>query len=213
MRAVRVRRSLAALAALGLASGSLAGTGGTQAVAAGRSLPPVKHVFVIVLENESYASTFGNPAADPYLAVTLPAQGALLRNYYGTGHESNDNYTAMVSGQAPDPQNQGDCQYYTDFTGAGTVPPDQAVGSGCVYPASVHTVAGQLSSAGLRWKGYMEDMGNDPSREAGTCAHPPLNARDNTESSRLCASGTRPSGSGSIAAWDPTSPGPRSPPC
>jgi phosphatidylinositol-3-phosphatase len=43
-------------------------------------LPPVRHVFVITLENQSYASTFGNPSADPYLAQVLPGAGALLQN-------------------------------------------------------------------------------------------------------------------------------------
>ncbi len=101
------------------------------------SLPPVGHVFVIVLENESYASTFGDPAADPYLARTLPSKGALLTQYYGTGHESNDNYIAMVSGQGPNPQTQADCQIYDDFVGTGPTAVDgQAVGQGCVYPAA-----------------------------------------------------------------------------
>jgi hypothetical protein len=181
--------------AVGLAFATTAATTGPSAMAAGRSLPPVKHVFVIVLENESYGSTFGNPTADPYLAVTLPSQGALLTNYYGTGHESNDNYVAMVSGQAPNPQNQADCQYYTDFVGAGTVAPGQAVGTGCVFPSTVQTLAGQLSSAGRSWKGYMEDMGNDPSREPAACAHPALNSQDNTQSAVA--------GDGYVARHDP----------
>jgi hypothetical protein len=33
-------------------------------------------VWVIVLENEDYAHTFGSPSAAPYLARTLPARGA-----------------------------------------------------------------------------------------------------------------------------------------
>jgi hypothetical protein len=40
--------------------------------------PRVRHVFVIVLENQGYAATFGTPSADPYLAQTLAAEGALL---------------------------------------------------------------------------------------------------------------------------------------
>ena len=56
-----------------------------------------------MLENEGYAATFGSPSDDPYLASTLPAAGALLTNYYGIGHHSNDNYIAMISGQAPNP--------------------------------------------------------------------------------------------------------------
>jgi len=155
----------------------------TTASRAASTLPAVRHVFVIVLENEGYASTFGNPKADPYLATTLPSRGALLTNYYGIGHESNDNYLAMVSGQAPNPQTQADCQYFSNFVGSGAVaPPGQAVGSGCVFPSSVPTVADQLTFAGLSWKGYMQDMGNVPSREPSTCAHPALNAQDKTQS-------------------------------
>ncbi len=144
----------------------------------GRSagVAPIRHVFVITLENQSYAGTFGDPAADPYLAQVLPAQGALLTNYYATGHESNDNYLAMVSGQGPNLQTQLDCQLYDDFLGTGPlVPPGQALGTGCVYPSSVPTVANQLTSAGLTWKGYMEDMGNVAGRESPVCGHPALN--------------------------------------
>ena len=75
-----------------------------------------------MLENENYASTFGTPSADPYLASTLPKRGALLENYYGTGHESNDNYISLVSGQPPNAQNQADCQIFDNFTGASRCP-------------------------------------------------------------------------------------------
>jgi hypothetical protein len=155
----------------------------TTAPSAARGGAAISHVFVIVMENEGFAKTFGDPTTDPYLATTLPGQGALLTNYYGIGHESNDNYLAMVSGQAPNPETQADCQSYTNFSGPGTVvSPGQAVGSGCVFPKSVPTVANQLSKAGLSWKGYMQDMGNIDSRERARCAHPALNAKDNTQS-------------------------------
>jgi hypothetical protein len=144
--------------------------------------PPIKHVFVIVLENEGYSSTFGSPVEDPYLAETLPREGALLTQYYATGHVSNDNYIAMVSGQGPNPQNQSDCQLYDDFVGTGPLYDGQAVGTGCVYPSSVETIGNQLTAKGLTWKGYMEDMGNVPSRESPVCGHPALNSRDNTQS-------------------------------
>ena len=45
-------------------------------------------------------------------------------------------------------------------------------GAGCVYPSAVTTIANQLDADGLTWKGYMEDMGNDPTREAANCGHP-----------------------------------------
>lgn len=151
-------------------------------MAARASTPAIGHVFVIVLENEGYSSTFGNPAADPYLAETLPQEGALLTQYYATGHVSNDNYIAMVSGQGPNPQNQSDCQIYDDFVGTGPLYDGQAVGTGCVYPASVPTVANQLTAKGLTWKGYMQDMGNVAGREAPVCGHPALNSQDGTQS-------------------------------
>jgi phosphatidylinositol-3-phosphatase len=156
-----------------------AGAPGAQARAF--KLPPVRHVFVIVLENQGYAATFGNPAADPYLAQTLPAEGALLENYYATGHESNDNYVSLVSGQPPNAQNQADCPRFDDFTGALMLESGVETGTGCVYPAEVPTIGNQLSAAKRRWKAYMEDMGNDPNREAAACGHPALEASDETQ--------------------------------
>ena len=144
-------------------------------------LPRVKHVFVIVLENQGYEATFGNPAADPYLAQTLPAQGALLQNYYATGHESNDNYVSLVSGQPPNAQNQADCPSFDDFTGAVMLESGVETGSGCVYPAEVQNIGTQLTAAGKSWKGYMQDMGNDPNRETAACGHPTVNSTDETQ--------------------------------
>lgn len=45
---------------------------------AGAALPPVKHVFVIVLENKNADSTFGPQSKAPYLARTLTAQGQFI---------------------------------------------------------------------------------------------------------------------------------------
>jgi hypothetical protein len=56
------------------------------------------------------------------------------------------------------------------------------VGQGCVYPASVKTVGDQLEARGLNWRGYLEDMGDDPARDGGTaCAHPAIGAPDATQ--------------------------------
>jgi hypothetical protein len=141
---------------------------------------PIHHVFVIVLENEGYDTTFGAKTESPYLARSLPARGALLTQYFGTGHNSLDNYLAMISGQAATPETRADCGVFADFVQTGTTPDGQAIGHGCVYPANVKTLADQLSAVGLSWRGYMEDMGNDPQREAATCGHAPLNTPDPT---------------------------------
>jgi hypothetical protein len=175
----RARRLMTGIAAA--ASLALAAPGAGQAATSFRP-PPVRHVFVIMLENQSYASTFGDPAADPYLAQTLPGEGALLSDYYGTGHESNDNYISIVSGQPPNADNQADCQIYSDFAGAVTLPDGVETGAGCVYPSDVNNIGTQLSAKGLGWKAYEEDMGNDPNRETAACGHPALNSQDNTQS-------------------------------
>ncbi len=143
----------------------------------------VKHVFMIVLENKSFSTTFGSTSPVPYLTQTLASQGAQLSDYYGTGHVSLDNYVSMISGQAGTPQTISDCQTYADFTATSSTPATngQILGTGCVYPASVQTLADQMTTAGLTWKAYMGDMGNDPTRESATCGHPTLNTPDLTQ--------------------------------
>jgi phosphatidylinositol-3-phosphatase len=173
------RRALA-LGAIALGVMVLAATA-AHASAASYHAPPIRHVFVIVLENEGYSSTFGEPASDPYLATTLPAQGALLQNYYATGHASNDNYISLISGQPPNPENQADCLVFSEFTGAMTLPEGVESGTGCVYPASVANIGTQLSAHKLNWKAYQEDMGNDPNRETAACGHPAIGAKDETQ--------------------------------
>jgi hypothetical protein len=149
--------------------------------AAPNPLPPVGHVFVINLENKGFDETWGPGSQAPYLSQTLRSQGVLLTQYFGIGHNILDNYIAQISGQGPNASTQGDCQTYSDFQQAGTADPGQAVGQGCVYPSSVPTLAGQLDGSGQTWKGYMEDMGNDPARESTVCGHPPVGAVDGTQ--------------------------------
>lgn len=144
--------------------------------------PPIRHVFVIVLENKDGAKTFAADSPAPYLAHALPRQGEYVPNFYGIGHVSLDNYVAMISGQAPNPQTQSDCQFYTSFMPGVIGADDQAVGQGCLYPPTVATIGNQLTSRRLTWRGYMEDMGADPARDNGTrCAHPALGSRDPTQ--------------------------------
>jgi phosphatidylinositol-3-phosphatase len=172
--ATRARPLLIALCAL-LA---LAVAAPTSASAA----PPIRHVFVIILENENADSSFGPGSPAPYLSRVLTERGAYIPNYYGVTHLSLGNYVAMLSGQGSNPETQADCQVYTDFVGATFNSGGQLMGQGCVYPASVPTLVDQLREERLTWKGYMEDMGNNPSRDGGTtCAHPTLNQPDGTQ--------------------------------
>ncbi len=137
----------------------------------------IKHVWLIILENKSYDATFTGLNRNTYLWRTLPSEGVLLKNYYGTGHFSFDNYISLVSGQATVSDTQVDCPYYDHFSGhvdmAGSPRtnsnfgqmtsaqgPNAAPGAnGCVYPASVKTLFNQLSAAHVSWKGYAQDLG------------------------------------------------------
>ena len=141
--------------------------------------PPIRHVFIIVLENKGFDRTFGPSSAATYLSQTLTSQGQLLRQYYGIGHASLPNYLAMVSGQGPNAVTQDDCRVYTNVVpGTQTSFFGQTLGQGCVYPAETKTVADQLTAKGLTWKAYMQDM-------ASRCRHPVLNSADGTLSARL----------------------------
>lgn len=146
--------------------------------------PRIGHVFILLLENEGYQVSLGPTSPAQYLNH-LKRRGALVSNYYGISHFSLGNYIALISGQAPNPATINDCQQFTEFVSTGVTPDGQAIGSGCVYPANVSTVANQLEARGLSWKAYMEDMGNNPQRESATCGHPPIGAADNTQAAQV----------------------------
>jgi hypothetical protein len=157
---------------------------GQASQALSSSLPAVRHVWVINLENEGFANSFTtNP--NPYLSKTLPSMGQLLTQYYGIGHVSLDNYVAEISGQGPNLVTQTDCIRYTDII-PGTLVSGQALGQGCVYPSGAPTIADQVTAKGLTWKAYVEDMGNVAARDntdaQGNCGHPVLNTTDGTQS-------------------------------
>ncbi|MGN6636720.1 MAG: alkaline phosphatase family protein [Oryzihumus sp.] len=181
---IRPRRRSAALAAAATALTTLVAVATTASAAAPKPtagtayLPPVKHVFVINLENKGYDETWGPGSAAPYLSQTLRSQGVLLSSYYGTAHNSQPNYVAQVSGQGPNSQMQADCQTYSNFSGSGTVSPGQAVGNGCIFPTSVPSLPDQLTGKGLSWRGYMEDLGTP-------CRHPQVGAVDDTQKAKV----------------------------
>jgi phospholipase C len=193
-------RALAIACAVALAVSAVVTTGVAATSAApsnSTALGKIKHVWVIMLENTNYDTSFGahGKAVTPYLAKTLPAKGALLTRYYGTGHDSLDNYTAMISGQAANYELNEDCGKFEPFVPFGGENFDkwtkyrQLSGEGCVYPKSVPTIANQLTSHKLTWRAYEQDMGNNPHRDktvstpAGpACGHPTIGGVDLTDS-------------------------------
>jgi len=131
----------------------------------------VGHVFVINLENTGYSRAWGTDSKAPYLSKTLRSQGVLLENYYAIYHSSLPNYIAQISGQGPNQNTANDCAVFHTFTAKGTSSFGQQKGNGCLYPASIPTVVGQLETKGLSWKGYMEDI-------SAPCLHPEPGAAD-----------------------------------
>jgi len=181
LAALMVALPVVAQARPALSNSPSAGLPNLVAPSAPIGLPPVRHVWEIVLENENESRTFGTPSLDPYLASVLPSEGALLPNFYAIGHSSLDNYIAMISGQAPDPEDQDDCSTsgYIPFVAAATDINGQVVGQGCEFPTAtpigqpIVTLPQQLTEAGYSWKGYMQDMGDDVANDGATaCAHP-----------------------------------------
>ena len=169
--------------------GQVSSITGAQAAVVRAALPPgsINNILVIELENEDEGSTFGAGSVATYLNDTLVPQGELLQNYYAIGHVSLDNYIAQISGQAPTPLTDSDCDLseYVNVT-PGTDDPDSATypgqvdGNGCVFPApngtshGAPTIANQLDAVDppnatthvASWREYAEDMGNDPTRTA-----------------------------------------------
>jgi hypothetical protein len=141
-------------------------------------LPEVTHVFVIMLGENGFEESFGPTSAAPYLAKTLPEQGELLTNYYGVAQGKLSNQVGLLSGQGPTEELVAECPAPApvDIT-PGTVRSDTATstkqveGNGCVFPATVETLVGQLAAKELKWKAYVEEaVPGTP--EPPSCARP-----------------------------------------
>ena len=145
------------------------GTGtGTSATGYG-GLPPVKHVFLIVLSDRGLPQSFdGGPSAG-YVAGALRRQGELLLNYYAVAGSPLANEIALISGQGPTPQTASDCPVFSRVTPGHRGPRGQVLGTGCEYSAATRTLADQLTKAGDSWKAYLPGVST---RAATACMVP-----------------------------------------
>jgi hypothetical protein len=98
----------------------------------GTRVPPLRHVWLFVLENRSCGEIIGNSEA-PYLNRLASTYGLAAR-YYAPTHPSLPDYLALVAGST-----------------MGCV--DQ-----CESPLSGQSLAGQLREAGLSWAAYFEGL-------------------------------------------------------
>jgi phosphatidylinositol-3-phosphatase len=177
------------------------GAGGSSTPAPSGSsskLPPVKHVFVIMLSDQPYASVFGPSSPSPYLSQTLEHRGELLVRYYAVAHQQLANEIALISGQGPTVETAANCPTYSDIVPATVGSDEQVTGQGCVYPSSTQTLPGQLTAKHLTWRAYLEGMDEGAASGAsgadGACGHPALGAADQT------AAATPPAGQ-TYATW------------
>jgi hypothetical protein len=159
------------------------GSGGSKG-SAGPHLPPVKHVFLIVLADEPYAQTFGPESPGPYLARTLEHRGELLVRFYAVAHEELADEVALISGLGPTPQTAADCPVFEDIVPGAANARGQYTGQGCIYPTEAQTVGEQLAAKGLDWRVYAEGM-QEPVPPAApgalvACRHPEFGSADPT---------------------------------
>jgi hypothetical protein len=156
---------------------SSAGGEGSSSQGPSAKLPAIKHVFVVMLSDEPYATAFGPASPAHYLSGTLEKQGELLVRYYAIAHEELANGIALLSGQGPTEATAANCPTYSDIAQTGAGANGQVLGDGCVYPSSTATLMSQLTAKHLPWKAYVEGIDEG----AGTpppCAHPALGTAD-----------------------------------
>jgi hypothetical protein len=146
-------------------------------------LPPITHVFLIVLSGQGFNAAFGPSSPATYLSKTLTSRGELLDNYYGVTSGELANEIALISGQGPTPQTAVNCPLYTDIMPGTAGAQGQALGSGCVYPRQALTLGDQLTADGRAWRAYVENVPNRAPGQPTTCAHPTLGSTDADQAS------------------------------
>ncbi len=120
---------------------------GSASVSANSSRTDLKnyqHVFVIMMENTSYASLIGNPNA-PWINAAATTNG-LATSYFGVTHPSQPNYVAATAGiQGND----------NDFNETLNVP----------------NIVDQLESHAKSWKAYMQSLSLCTTKLAHDCGN------------------------------------------
>lgn len=177
-------------------SGSGGGTKGSSSSGKGTSkasafkLSSIKHVFVVMLDEQPYATAFGPASPAKYLTGTLEKQGELLLRYYAVAHQGLADGIALLSGQGPTEATAANCPTYSEISPASSGGEGQVLGKGCVYPSSTQTLMSQLSAKHLTWKAYVEGIGEGSGTPAA-CAHPASGAAD-PSAAALTAGATAP---------------------
>jgi phosphatidylinositol-3-phosphatase len=114
---------------------ALLACGHPPAVRAAGNIPAFDHIFLIVMENHSYAEIIGNTAQAPFINQLARRYG-LASNYFAVSHPSLPNYLALVGGDTFGITT--DCT--TCFVSAPNLPADR------------------VAPMGRTWRAYMDAM-------------------------------------------------------
>lgn len=120
------------------------------------ALPPIKHVWLVVLTGHGLQDGFGPDSHSVLLRETLPKKGVLLLQHKAVASGSLANGLALISGVTPTPDMTADCPTY---------------GQSCMVPADQQALTDQLTGAGLTWKAYVEGLAPAPVGAPQACGH------------------------------------------
>src|SRR6185437_6833760 len=165
-------------------SGASPGSSGAGEGGAKAKPPAIKHVFVVMLDEQPYATAFGPASPAHYLTGTLEKQGELLVRYYAVAHEGLADGIALLSGQGPTEATAANCAIYSEVAPASAGADGQVLGQGCLYPSSTQTLMSQLAAKHLTWKSYIEGI-DEGTGTPSACAHPVPGASDPSASLAL----------------------------
>jgi hypothetical protein len=124
----------------GMSGGGGTGTGGHGTIGDMGGAAPFTVVITILLENHDYKEVVGNAADAPFINSLIERYG-LATNYIDSKvHPSLPNYLYLISGST---------QGVTSDYNAGSKPPFKA-----------DNLGDQMTTAGIAWRSYSEDMGS-----------------------------------------------------
>jgi phosphatidylinositol-3-phosphatase len=115
-------------------------------------IPNLNHVFLIMMENHSYAEVLNNAPTTPYLNSLANSAGNAV-NYSTNIHPSLPNYMEVVAGSTynivgdPFPKWRGTPAAQAD-----------GINNSPVAPLTSLSIADQLNGAGKTWKSYQESL-------------------------------------------------------
>ena len=159
-------------------TGTGTATDGSGSGSAAVTLPPIKHVFVVMLSSQGFSQSFGTSKGHPYLSSTVRKQGELISQYYGVAPSSLANEIALISGQGPTQDTAANCPVFTPIAPTGNAAGAQVSGNGCVYPQATQSLPTELADNGNTWRAYIQGIDQGPAGQPKSCRAPAPGAPD-----------------------------------